>query len=529
MVGDDQIDEGYLCCCCMKINQRKVTGSFCSNCDRYFLYILVYVVTPGTFFALIGLYCRDHTLFDDGRLLLLCVIAGISLLISLLNGICKCKKLIIPRLLEDKRKQTVPHNLNLRQNLLWCYRYIPKINDMLRIDNRARKNLTQICKLVKDRVEGYSELSIFLTGSTAERFNIPISYSWVLTRGLDEFSHAIVSDFDYMISSKLIKASFTLGEEKYVVITNKPNVQPGFVLLQDQDQIINAKKFKADFYKVLKKLKLRYFEGYIPYERICCCCLNKNGNMNIGKVEIKGPAIELSISTDYHTVDRFYADITFSIKCTQWPDRISNWCNRDGKRWPDGHDVERIVKQGCHLVAKSQLDDTKGETWRISFSQAEVELSQLVPELARVCFIGLKIIAKDHLREVCPKIKSYQMKCIFFNTLEITEPPMWLYDQNLEHCFQLLLQAVVQAIDDKSCPHFWIPGINLFADLTDLDVSKLLKKMRQVQESPSQFIEPFLRATALLGEGKPITRQPQSRQTTNNYGSFEEAAVVSFT
>jgi len=442
---------------------------------------------------------------------------------ALIIGIYKCKIFIIPRLFENKRKYTVPHNLNLRQNLLRCYKHVPKIYDVSRIDHLARKNLMPIRKTI-DSVVGYSELSVFLAGSTSERFNVPVSCNWILINGFTERSHAIVSDFDYMISSEHNKASFTPGEEKYVIMTNNPNLQTGFVLLQDQNQIINAKKFRNDFLTVLSKLKLTSFEGYIPSTRILDCCLC-NEETNYGAIKLKGPAIELRIGSNRTSVDRFYADVTFSVKCSQWPGRISNWQKRDGKRWPDGQDVERIVKQGCHLVPKSQLNDSKGETWRISFSQAEVELSQSVPELSRVCFIGVKIIAKDHLWAVCRKITSYQMKCIFFNTLETTDPSIWLSYHNLESCFQLLLQAIFRAIDRRSCPHFWIPEINLFADLTDSDVGKLLKKMRQVQEKPSQFVEPFISESEWIN----FKRLQKNKQTLNNYGSCEEAAVINFT
>ena len=59
-------------------------------------------------------------------------------------------------------------------------------------------------------------------------------------------------------------------------------------------------------------------------------------------------------------------------------------------------------------------------TWRYSFSLAERELSKEINEIARKCFLCLKIISADHLKPICKRLKSYHLKTILFRTLEVT-------------------------------------------------------------------------------------------------------------
>lgn len=123
-------------------------------------------------------------------------------------------------------------------------------------------------------------------------------------------------------------------------------------------------------------------------------CENKE-TWSCSKIRVKHRVVKQS----------FLVDITFSIKCKEWPES-SDWPMRN-RQWPKQVDAQRIVNEiGCHLVPKSPLDDKKGIHWRYSFSKAEVELSKLVPPAARKCFIVLKIISKDYIQPTCKELTS---------------------------------------------------------------------------------------------------------------------------
>lgn len=130
------------------------------------------------------------------------------------------------------------------------------------------------------------------------------------------------------------------------------------------------------------------------------------------KLKIWNPSSNRNVCGCMPTDASFFGDIVLALKFSESTDSVSDWSSCPNKQWPPPSEIERIKWQGCHLVAKTNLS-AEQYTWRISFSKAEVELSQLVPETARVCFVAMKIIAKDYLSSVCKNLSSYHLKCIF--------------------------------------------------------------------------------------------------------------------
>ena len=146
---------------------------------------------------------------------------------------------------------------------------------------------------------------------------------------------------------------------------------------------------------------------------------------------------------------------------------------------------------GCHLVPKPALSDNDKTSWRFSFSLAEVELSKLVPDTARKCFLALKIIFKDHFHPVVSKITSYHMKTIFFNTLENLPVGFWI-ENNIEECFRTLLAEFRDALLSINCPHHWFSYINLFqtgeSRIKPKRLHLLAKKVQRILNDPAPFI-----------------------------------------
>ena len=83
--------------------------------------------------------------------------------------------------------------------------------------------------------------------------------------------------------------------------------------------------------------------------------------------------------------------------------------------------------------------------------------------------------------------------------LENTPPAYWC-DEKIEECFHLLLDHVIQAVETRICPHYWLYGINLFDTLTENDVNTLLGVLIKVKESPSNYIESLFFKIDDLGE-----------------------------
>ena len=196
-------------------------------------------------------------------------------------------------------------------------------------------------------------------------------------------------------------------------------------------------------------------------------------------------------------------EVTLAIQCNEWPSHITDWAQRP-KQWPGQADVFRIASKGCLIVPKSKPKEARSYfsssgnyeiTWRISFSLSEVELSKLIPVVARMCYVGLKVIRKDYLELICTGLSSYHLKSIFLYTLETTNPYFWQYEQNIEAGFNLLLDRLIQSLVEKKCPHFWIPSINLYEDFPDTERRNLVNKLNEIKRAPQKFIEPILEET----------------------------------
>jgi len=494
-VIDEDVDEKEISrvniFCCIKPNDRNVSfGSymlFATTCVFWISLLQLFLIIG----AATSFIYTAYLIGTDPQQIVSKFTAWIGFFALYSYFVYKILIKKIPRFCCGKRRFTKSHKHSLVSILRTLYTFIPNEESLRRIDEKARENIIIAQKVMEKELQ-VEEMELFMAGSTSERFNLPVSSCWFKTEGVSETSHAMVSDFDYMISPTAEKASFTSERDKYLVITDYPKLQPGFVHLHDNEsgKLIAANVLKKDLLGVTRALKVRHFQGFKPTRQVCFCCA-KYPDVKFANAKIKGPAIELSIGTDVNLADSFYSDLTFSVKCLQWPDTVSDWTYRPDKKWPHPYDVARIASLGCHIVPKSQPDDEEELSWRISFSRAEVELSKLIPPTARMCLIGLKIIAKDYLSVACSRISSYQLKSLLLYAMEKTDPQFWLYEENLEQRFHLLFGNLPEAVINKYCPHFGIPEINLFVDLEDWDIKKLTKVLRKILKSPQRYIDEF--------------------------------------
>ena len=133
---------------------------------------------------------------------------------------------------------------------------------------------------------------------------------------------------------------------------------------------------------ILGNRDVSFYPEFLSY--ICFC-------QGLGQtIDFKqnGPALRVRITKTDSNKERcflprngFEADIVFIIYSPEWPE-ASDWPTRKERNWPSVSDVENIMKNGCHFIPKSQPKDEKKITWRFSFSYAEVQLSELINEVA---------------------------------------------------------------------------------------------------------------------------------------------------
>ena len=85
-------------------------------------------------------------------------------------------------------------------------------------------------------------------------------------------------------------------------------------------------------------------------------------------------------------------------------------------------------------------------------------------------------------------MKSYHLKTILLHSIETTGLEFWC-EKHLKECFSQLLINLTIATEEKRCPHFWLPDINLFEDLSEKKQKKLLQVLGKVKEKAEKFIE----------------------------------------
>ena len=341
------------------------------------------------------------------------------------------------------------------------------------------------------------ETGLFLAGSVGERFGKPICTD------LDKSMTYLMTDFDYMIYLKDIFAVTAIERNSDIYIqTREKDIMPGYAKLYSMSDstsifptekggVLSTAHLMKQLYKLLGNTDISFYPGFRTYS--CWYCrfqqtirIQRNGPAL--RVNVRNPTLRAKnqrFSASFG--NGFLADIVFSIYTPEWPE-ASDWPSRNKRNWPLASHVEYITKNGCHLIPKSQTNDTKKITWRFSFSYAEVQLSKLINPVAKNCFLCLKIISRNYLEPRCEGFKSYHLKTIFYYTLEKSQIELWT-EESIEKGFEKLLDELLQTLTEKRCPHFWISGIDLYEGIKKSGLESLQKIVLKIRENPALYIK----------------------------------------
>ena len=127
-------------------------------------------------------------------------------------------------------------------------------------------------------------------------------------------------------------------------------------------------------------------------------------------------------------------------------------------------------------TAETFLSNSVALEFRYSFSQAEVILSDNIPEKARITFLAFKATIKKMVNYVSDKSKrfheipTYVLKTILFMQVEAKQNCYWQQQFVLELFFRDLLEKLMECIEARNYPMYWNPSINLLADMTEEDI-----------------------------------------------------------
>jgi hypothetical protein len=156
-------------------------------------------------------------------------------------------------------------------------------------------------------------------------------------------------------------------------------------------------------------------------------------------------------------------DEAFCLASPHWPVLALPWIDRcRQKQWPSDDVLRDIVRCGFHVVPIGS-DPSKGDEWRISFSQAEQNLVYSMNHVQFMCYGLMKIFLKEVINAEVndPILCSYFMKTILFWAIREDSSLIWTADNflsNFWQCFKLLICWIQRG----ECPNFFIPQNNMF-------------------------------------------------------------------
>ena len=410
----------------------------------------------------------------------------------LLICLCVCVRLGLKLILE-RRKLILNNSISEADDLFTnIASMIPTGDEVNLLERKAQVYLKYIKRDFRNRF--IWSIDFMTCGSVPERFGVPLVSDWISNIGKISDIHALVSDQDFLIEPFGITASYSAQPHTVEIVQSESYIEEGYAKLRVSRWLARPFNLKEGFLstttvkelviRCISKVSVTKFLGLlsridqVPW-------LGRLAKLLFGKlVKIHGPAIKLHIT--YSNGDSiFLADFTFAIPCLEWPPE-SDWPLRN-KMWPDHRVVTTIKDRGFHLVPVNQKNDKSKLTWRYSFSLAERELSKQVNEIARKCFLCVKIISADHLKPICKKLSSYHLKTVLFRTLEVTSAEMWS-EINILTCLDYLLKELQEAFHQQKCLHFWMSHINLFQHFNHHELSELEVKVKDIRKNPFPFL-----------------------------------------
>ena len=297
-----------------------------------------------------------------------------------------------------------------------------------------------------------------------------------------------VNDYDYMLTPK----SLILSDTDCVL---RKTDTPGFVKLQ----LLNS-----DVADTWGDCCFTQTSGQCDQVFVSPTQVKKKLESIFSQMEKDGPYIVKQGSVAFQIADIsdvsrgiFFYDIVFAIKCTFWPSMASKWITRP-RKWPSKEDIEAIVAVGFHLVPKVNSVSEDPLDWRVSFSQAEVSLTNLplVYHYGIIHWRILKSLFSSYFQlEAHPKlITSFNLKTLFFYALERVKHDHWLNKEHLLKSILGIMDDLVICLATHDCPHYFIPEMNLFdyqvphSDFYPLAAEQVLSLRKRVAEKPVEMV-----------------------------------------
>ena len=162
--------------------------------------------------------------------------------------------------------------------------------------------------------------------------------------------------------------------------------------------------------------------------------------------------------------------------------------------WPSSETKNEVERLPFGLVPKFRKGVTIAErdiSWRYSFNDAEKfllldsEPSFPSNNCRRSVLRILKSLRVDYNWN---GIRSYHLKTTMLHEFESHNPRYWK-NENIFACLQKALNRLKVFVQNKNCPHYFLPGVNLFATLSEQDRAIIIQDLDNFLRCPKETLE----------------------------------------
>ncbi|XP_033747238.1 uncharacterized protein LOC117332444 [Pecten maximus] len=179
-------------------------------------------------------------------------------------------------------------------------------------------------------------------------------------------------------------------------------------------------------------------------------------------------------------------DHAYCFHCRSWPNDLSDFSYRTKYCvWPPRYLVNRIVKNGCHVVPIGDKQSSLfAMQWRISFASAEKSLVWSFNHVQLKTYALLKMFLRECIerdQSINELLCSYFMKTIVFHAIEHSTPSMWV-DDNIVQCFWYCFTILLECVQTGYLPNYFVPTNNMFlSKVTGANRRRLLRVLSRYQ------------------------------------------------
>ena len=226
----------------------------------------------------------------------------------------------------------------------------------------------------------------------------------------------------------------------------------------------------------------------------------------------QGPSITWSKDFDY----------VVAFPCEKTPAAIVEWIEKKRFcRWPTKEMLKEAEQLECFVVPRGcPGHENQIVQWMISPNLIERMLMFSLNIVQLKTYVVLKLIKTCVFhKSVSDQITSFHIKTALLWTIERLPFHIWT-NKNLLVCVKRCLSTLLHFVNDRICPHYIFPKLNLFiGKLGEHDLIKLDLCIRQMLLSDLSWL--FKLSTDNIGQRLQMLVDQEVKQCTNIYSRLE--------